>query len=304
MKKIFISYSRKSHAQVATLADDLALLGYSVWFDKELIGGHHWWNVILENIRFCEVFLFAIASDALQSTPCQREIAYAQSLNKPIIPILLDHDVPISLLDPALQALQFVNYTTPSKEALGKLNRALISLPATPSLPDPLPPPPEMPLSAVSEINQRINHPHLSPAEQREIWNAIQALDSPQEAGILRERLQQHPDFALEVPPAPSPTTSATLYIRRKRHYGYSLRGFQVYVDGIRVGDVRNNETASFPNISVGKHELTIKVDMTKTTIPFEIVENQSAICFDVSVGAVFFNKLIVEEIAYQALFS
>jgi hypothetical protein len=308
MKKIFISYSRKSRAQVVTLADDLTLLGYSVWFDKELIGGHNWWEVILENIRFCDVFLFTVASDSLQSTPCQREIAYAQSLNKPIVPVLVDTSINISLLPPSLQAVQFVDYTTPSKETIGKLNRALISLPLTPALPDPLPTPPEMPLSHVAEINKRIAQSHLSTDEQWEIWNAIQQVEAPQDAKILHQRLQQHPDFSIKItdnmPPAPTQTpTATTLYIRRKRGYSYSLRAFQVLLDGVRIGEIRNNETVSFPNISAGHHQLTIKVDMTKTAQTFRVEEGQSAICFDVGLGTFIIGKLMIEEIPYDLLF-
>lgn len=304
MKKIFISYNRKSRADVVTLADDLTLLGYSVWFDKELIGGHKWWDVILENIRFCEVFIFTVTQNSINATACQRELSYARALHKPIIPVLLDSTVNISLLDADLQALQFVDYTAPSKETLGKLNRALIGLPSMMSMPDLLPPTPEMPLSAVAEISQQIAQPHLSDSEQSEILNAIHQLEAPQDQAVLIKRLKQHADFSLSIPDQtdhPTPTT-ATLYLRRKRSYSYSMRAFQVYVDGVKIGELRNNETARFPDLAVGKHELMVKVDLSKTAISFEVSPNQQAICFDVSLSA-FMNKIHMEQVAYQVLF-
>lgn len=298
VKKIFISYSRKSRSAVALLADDLTLLGYSVWFDKDLIGGHKWWDVILENIRFCDVFLFTVTRDSIRATPCQTELAYAQALNKPIIPILLEDDINISLLQTDLQALQFVDYTAPSKESLGKLNRSLISLPNPAPLPQHLPPTPEMPLTIVAEINQRIEQRHLSEQEQTDIWHAIGQLESPQDAEILVGRLKQHPDFSLNIPhtPAQPSPSSATLQLHRQSNYGYSLRAFQVYIDGVRVGDIRNDETLRFPNLSTGNHQLTVKVDMTKTTIPFEIVAGQQTLCFEMRLGGILMNKIIVEQ--------
>lgn len=304
MKKIFISYSRKSQSEVAVLADDLTLLGYSVWFDKELIGGHNWWDVILENICFCDVFLFTITQDSIQTTPCQSEFAYAQALNKPIIPILLDKTINISLLSPTLQALQFVDYTAPSKESLGKLNRALISLPHPAPLPDILPPKPEMPLSPVAEINQRIAKPHLSAEEQTDILHAIQQLNAPNDAEFLRQSLLQHADFSLNIPASQvqSPIAEQMLYIHRQHHYGYSMRAFRVYLDGVKIADLHNNETLKHA-VTSGKHELTIKLDFMQTAISFDLSNHEALICFDVRLGGLLMNKIIVEQTTYELLF-
>ena len=46
-----------------------------------------WWQAILERIRGCEVFVFALSNNALQSKPCLAELRYAQELGKPVIPI-------------------------------------------------------------------------------------------------------------------------------------------------------------------------------------------------------------------------
>ncbi len=110
MPKIFISYDRESKPLVETLENDIEGLGHEVWFDHELTGGQSWWNQILEQIRECDVFVFALAPRALESVACTREYNYAAELGKPILPVLVAEDVSINLLPTALLAIQYVDY--------------------------------------------------------------------------------------------------------------------------------------------------------------------------------------------------
>src|SRR5262249_26457442 len=91
MADIFISYNRKDREAVTQLAADLEELGHDVWFDRELTttGGQKWWANVLEQIRRCDIFLFALTPGSLASDACQREYHYAYSLNKPIVPVML-----------------------------------------------------------------------------------------------------------------------------------------------------------------------------------------------------------------------
>jgi TIR domain len=74
MPKIFISYSRQSEAMARNLVNDFESLGYTVWFDQELSGGQAWWDHILAMIRDCDVFVFLLDSNALNSTACKARI--------------------------------------------------------------------------------------------------------------------------------------------------------------------------------------------------------------------------------------
>src|SRR5215211_1710859 len=65
--KVFISYAREAQEQVRELADDIAALGWAVWFDEQLSGGTAWWDRILESIRGCDVFLFALSRESVDS---------------------------------------------------------------------------------------------------------------------------------------------------------------------------------------------------------------------------------------------
>src|SRR3954471_14599133 len=126
---IFISYSNKSRPIVESLAADLEALGYTVWFDSKLAGGHDWWSEILDGIRRCHLFIFALTPEALESHACRLEYEYALSLNKRLLPIMLS-EVNIALLPSSLQRLQFIDYRMQDKQQALALSKALTSLPA------------------------------------------------------------------------------------------------------------------------------------------------------------------------------
>ena len=73
MAYVFISYCRESQDIVEALAQDIVGLGHKVWLDRELAGGQAWWDQILGVIRECDVFLFALAPESLDSSACKRE---------------------------------------------------------------------------------------------------------------------------------------------------------------------------------------------------------------------------------------
>ena len=101
MANIFVSYNRRSGGVAKTLTDDIKELGHTAWFDQELSGGQVWWDKILSTIRNCDIFVFVLDPEALNSTACRRESAYAQDLGKPILPVLVSEGVSTNLLPPA-----------------------------------------------------------------------------------------------------------------------------------------------------------------------------------------------------------
>lgn len=171
MLRVFISYSSKSKDDVSVLAQDITAIGHEVWFDHKLTGGKVWWNQILEEIRQCDLFIFALSPDALDSIPCEKEYRYAYSLNKIILPVLLTDGVSINLLPPELTIIQFVDYRNQDKQAGFKLMTALNNLPSKQLLPDPLPEPPEVPITYEGELKIQIeSKPRLSFDEQSAIF--------------------------------------------------------------------------------------------------------------------------------------
>ena len=156
MPAIFLSYARNDAALAQILVSDLRELGSTVWLDEETSGGQDWWNLILEQIRACEVFVYALSSASLDSLSCTRESTYAVALGKPVLPIWLAGDEPRRRLPAALATIQYVDYREQTREALARLVRALFNIPPTPPLPDPLPPAPPAPISYMHQLAELI----------------------------------------------------------------------------------------------------------------------------------------------------
>jgi hypothetical protein len=148
VSNIFVSYSRQSQPVAVNLVGDIELLGHAVWFDRDLSGGgQSWWDQILAQIRACDVFVFVLDQRALNSVACQRELSYTACVHKSVLPVFIDGEVSTSLLPLALSKIQYVDYTKPDRVAALALARALTDLPEAQPLPDPLPSPPEDPVS-------------------------------------------------------------------------------------------------------------------------------------------------------------
>ena len=157
MAKAFLSYSRSTRTALDSLASDLEGLGHQVWADRELTGGQAWWAEILEQIRVCQIFVFVLSPEALESVACRRELAYASALLKPILPVLAVDGVPLGLLPEALSSVQYVDYRQPDRATILSLARAVYAIRPPPALPDPLPPPPEIPVSYLGSLSTRID---------------------------------------------------------------------------------------------------------------------------------------------------
>jgi hypothetical protein len=85
----FISYSHKNGPYVDRLAAFLTEAGIPVWFDKEIIDGDRWTTVIREQIDSCAAVVVVMTPEAERSDWVEREIARAQQLHRPILPLLL-----------------------------------------------------------------------------------------------------------------------------------------------------------------------------------------------------------------------
>lgn len=152
--RLFISYARADAAAVRLVEEGLETLHYALWVDRKLDGGQAWWNEILQRIRDCDAVIAAVSPSLLDSQAAALERAYARALGKPLLPILV---APLltELLPADLAPLQLIDYTTASPANAFQLAGALASLPSAPPLPDPLPPPPAVPVSYMSGLAER-----------------------------------------------------------------------------------------------------------------------------------------------------
>jgi hypothetical protein len=166
MGSIFISYDRESRPIAITLASDVESLGHKAWFDQEISGGLAWWDQILAQVRECDVFLFVLNPETLESVACKSEYLYAADLGKAILPVLVSDRVATDLLPPALSRIQFVDYRTADREAAFRLARALNSIPPSQPLPKSLPTPPPAPISYLGSLSERLESTSLSYEQQ------------------------------------------------------------------------------------------------------------------------------------------
>jgi len=89
MSDVFISYSRKDKEFVHKLNDTLKARDRESWVDWEKIRtAEDWWRKIQEAIAAANTFVFVITPDSIASDICRKEVDYASSLNKRIMPIL------------------------------------------------------------------------------------------------------------------------------------------------------------------------------------------------------------------------
>jgi hypothetical protein len=117
---VFISYSHGADAgYVRRLASYLRDAGLTVWFDHEIVSGDRWARVIRERIDSCAAFIVVMTPQADASRWVGREIAHAETLNKPVLPLLLEGRPFFSLSD--VQYESVVGGVMPSAAFLGRL---------------------------------------------------------------------------------------------------------------------------------------------------------------------------------------
>ena len=195
--KIFVSYRSVNRALVNTLVTDLTDMEHDVWYDQELEGGQMWWDNILTHIRWCDLLVFALTPQSMESYPCQLEYTYANALRRHIIPVLLVDGVNYNLLPVLLQERQIINYTERTIDTYKRLDRAIRSLPSASPLPDPLPEPPGVPISPLAQVKSQIDNPTLEFEQQLAIFHQLKSyLQNPDydgDARLLLERLSEHP---------------------------------------------------------------------------------------------------------------
>lgn len=183
--KVFISYSRSDESAVRSLAADLDRARVQVWLDEDLGGGDAWWTEILAQIRGCDVFVFALSDNSLDSKPCRAEVDYATALGLPILPVQIG-TVSSYRTDP-LFSKQLIDYRDPTKERVIDLVSALHQKAAQRgALPEPLPDPPAIPFEYLQRLGAAIRGPvDLNRSTQASMVSELRtALEDERDEGV------------------------------------------------------------------------------------------------------------------------
>jgi hypothetical protein len=173
MLAIYLSYARADASKASQLAEDIRSLGFNVWMDKELNGGQMWWDEILSQIKQCDVFVFSVSDASCGSIACMRELSYAESLGKSVIPVLVDRGLAIGALPCNLGERQLVKYLDEDRGSAIRLAKSLLNAQSPRPLPANLPEPPQVPLSYLARIASEINKESLSLQEQSQMLLAL-----------------------------------------------------------------------------------------------------------------------------------
>lgn len=171
---LFISYSSRDRAGLDSVLSALRRAHEEVWFDEELGAGDVWWRTILERIRGCEVFVFAMSANSLESKPCLAELRYAQDLAKPVVPVQIG---PVSSLRVTpLAKVEAIDYQNPTVDSGIRLITAVREARehARP-LPSPLPGEPPVPFAYLMRLATTISGPTLDPHEQVSLVSELKA---------------------------------------------------------------------------------------------------------------------------------
>jgi uncharacterized RDD family membrane protein YckC len=171
---VFVSYSSRDGDAVKGLVQDLQDADEQVWMDQRLAGGETWWRAILQQIRACDVFIFALSQNSIESKPCQAELQYVQALGLGILPVQVG-PVDSMSLNP-LAAVQAIDYRhqTPNTgmRLLAALNRERAK---RKPLPSPLPAEPEVPFEYLIRLYTTISHSdYLTPRDQAALVAQLQ----------------------------------------------------------------------------------------------------------------------------------
>lgn len=204
MKRVFVSYSRRNLDVVTQLIQDLNAVGVNTWHDQTLTGGQRWWDNILKNIRDCDIFVFALSPQSLDSEACKSELAYVSKLKKPILPVLVADGVNVNLLAHPLAEIQVTDCRGGEKQAVLALMKSIFATEDAPPLPKTLPDPPPVPMSYMSNLSERIDSSTpLSSQEQItllfELEQELEDAHSRTEVRDLLLRLKRRDDLLAKI---------------------------------------------------------------------------------------------------------
>jgi formylglycine-generating enzyme required for sulfatase activity len=95
MSHVFISYSKEHNKDYARrLAEYLRDQGFEVWLDDDRIPkGANWKDILYQAVQDCAACIVIMTPDAKKSRWIDREITWADNLEKQFFPLLLDGDI-------------------------------------------------------------------------------------------------------------------------------------------------------------------------------------------------------------------
>ena len=134
---VFISYRHGPETEyVERLAAFLTSAGVPVWFDREIVTGDRWDQLIRTQVDGCAAFVVIMTPEAEQARWVAREITQAENRNRPIFPLLLLGEAFFRLND--LQFEDVRRGQMPGSEFVRRLQSLVSAHPVAVLTPEPL----------------------------------------------------------------------------------------------------------------------------------------------------------------------
>lgn len=126
--RVFISYAREDLAFVDRVAEALKARGFEPLVDRtEIYAFEDWWKRLEALVVRADAVVFVLSPDSVDTASvCQKEVAFAASLNKRFAPIVVRR-VDDQAVPEALRRLNWVDFSDPAAfdERMGLLAEAL-----------------------------------------------------------------------------------------------------------------------------------------------------------------------------------
>ncbi|NEP01705.1 MAG: TIR domain-containing protein [Symploca sp. SIO2E9] len=117
MTQVFLSYADEDRAFMHKVAITLMREGMTVWTNRtDIKSGAEYGEVIDRGIEQADNMVFLISSASLKSVYCQKEVSYAKSLNKRIIPLLIEEIDPEQIWS-EIRTIQFIECPKDQEES-------------------------------------------------------------------------------------------------------------------------------------------------------------------------------------------
>ncbi|MEO0785551.1 MAG: toll/interleukin-1 receptor domain-containing protein [Pseudomonadota bacterium] len=91
---IFISYRRTDQPVARALVQQLESRGVRVWWDQKIEGGEDWRDAIVAGLESAHALVILFSSECNESKQLKKEMAIADTLDKLVIPVLIEDTKP------------------------------------------------------------------------------------------------------------------------------------------------------------------------------------------------------------------
>jgi hypothetical protein len=126
---VFLSYSRKNTPFVRSIASHISSKGYEIWVDwDDIPETADWWAEICAGIDAANTFLFVVSPASALSEVCFKEVDYAHTNHKRIVPLLAEpitDEALVAKLHPIIRSHNWFQFEAEEGEFEHKIDNLL-----------------------------------------------------------------------------------------------------------------------------------------------------------------------------------